>query len=326
MSSPSTLPEGMMLSKDNVPFLSKDRPLPRFESQTEKISDLSSMYQNPDWIMNYVLDEPRIEEARILSKPKSFDVADDFHSDSAFTSPDWNPFHNLDDYEVIPYLEVLEDDSDLEDSVETLQPQVPDFQQTNFSLSPIPLIPQEEVKHSLPQIPSPPLLDFQAIVVGEEVQNDPQQELFSSTVSASSAGTAPKKKRKRNPRKKIVPEVKEYVNPTDVDVLLGRGGRSNHHPGNKRYREEVRNLQRWYLGEENKNKKTDLSQLLVDYVHAYQGRFLQKDDIGWYLIPNIVARRKASQALREDNDAEKRAAKRDRFLKKKAAMELLGQS
>jgi hypothetical protein len=127
----------------------------------------------------------------------------------------------------------------------------------------------------------------------------------------------PKKKRKRRPRKKIVPDVKEYVEPTDVDVLLGRGGRSNHHPGNKRYREEVQNLQSWYLGVEEKNEKTDLSQCLVDYVHSYEGRFLYKDEVGWYVVPNIIARRKASQALREDNDAEKRAAKRARFLHKK---------
>jgi hypothetical protein len=127
----------------------------------------------------------------------------------------------------------------------------------------------------------------------------------------------PKKKRKRRPRKKIVPDVKEYVEPTDIDVLLGRGGRSNHHPGNKRYREEVQNLQGWYLGVEDKNEKTDLSQCLVDYVHSYEGRFLYKDEVGWYVVPNIIARRKASQALREDNDAEKRAAKRARFLQKK---------
>merc|ERR1712071_65268 len=52
----------------------------------------------------------------------------------------------------------------------------------------------------------------------------------------------PKKKRIRKKRKKVVPNQKVYVSKlSEVDVLLGRGGRSNHHPGNKRYREEVEN-------------------------------------------------------------------------------------
>jgi len=132
-----------------------------------------------------------------------------------------------------------------------------------------------------------------------------------------------KKKRKRKPRKKVVPENKVYVEPKDADVLCGRGGRSNHHIGNKRYREEVKNLQKWYLDIEDKDEKTDLSQCLVDYVKSYDGRFLEKDEEGWYEVPNIVARRKASQALREDSDPEKRKAKRTRFLKKKAEKERL---
>jgi len=141
---------------------------------------------------------------------------------------------------------------------------------------------------------------------------------FSEDTSQTQVLKMGKKKRIRKPRQKVVPAVKEYVTPTINDVLLGRGGRSNHHPGNKRYREEVRNLREWYLSiGENKDEKTSLSQCLVDYVYQYNGRFLEKDDIGWYVVPNIVARRKASQALREDDDPVKRAAKRARFLRKK---------
>ena len=47
--------------------------------------------------------------------------------------------------------------------------------------------------------------------------------------------------------------------------------------------------------------------------------------LGWYVVPNIVARRKASQALREDSDPEKRKAKRARFLAKKKRKEALMQ-
>ena len=47
-----------------------------------------------------------------------------------------------------------------------------------------------------------------------------------------------------------------------------------------------------------KDEKTDLSQCLVDYVKSYGARFLERDEKGWYVIDNITARRKVSQALR----------------------------
>ena len=139
---------------------------------------------------------------------------------------------------------------------------------------------------------------------------------------ALAPGLSSKKKRKRRPRPKVVPSTKVYVEPTLNDVLLGRGGRSNHHPGNKRYRDEVKNLREWYgrIGD-NKDEKTKLSQTLVDCIHSHNGRFLEWDKEGWYIVPNVVARRKASQALREDDDPEKRAAKRERFLTKRAVLE-----
>jgi hypothetical protein len=178
----------------------------------------------------------------------------------------------------------------------------------------IPVSRQEEVLSGGTMASSTP-----ALVPSEGILDAPPQvdTVTSQDPSPPMKANQTQKKRKRKPRKKVVPEVKIYVEPLDFDVLLGRGGRSNHHPGNKRYREEVTNLQSWYLGIEDKEEKTDLSQCLVDYVHSYQGRFLEKDDVGWFVIPNIVARRKASQALREDNDATKRAGKRARYLKKK---------
>jgi len=105
------------------------------------------------------------------------------------------------------------------------------------------------------------------------------------------------------------PIVKEYVTPSDNDVLLGRGGRSNHHPGNKAYRDKVGEIRDNYRSSE-KNAKTDLSQDLVNWVQQeQQGRFLkQDDDKKWYVVTNIVARRKASQALREHMTKEEREA------------------
>ena len=51
--------------------------------------------------------------------------------------------------------------------------------------------------------------------------------------------------KKRAPRKKA-PKVKQYVSKTELDVLLGRGGCSNHHVGNATYRKRILELQvRW---------------------------------------------------------------------------------
>lgn len=162
------------------------------------------------------------------------------------------------------------------------------------------------------------ILDAQDIDVNHSV---PQVAVAKQDSAVTTLSSRPTKKRKRAPRKKTVPENKVYVEPMPLDVLLGRGGRSNHHHGNKRYREEVENLKEWYSNIDSKDSKTDLSQCLVDYVQSYGARFLEQDDQGWYIVENIVARRKASQALREDTDPEKRRAKRQRFLAKRAREE-----
>lgn len=105
------------------------------------------------------------------------------------------------------------------------------------------------------------------------------------------------------------PIIKEYVDvPSDRDVLLGRGGKSNHHPGNKAYRDQVGTIRDSYRTSE-KNEKTVSSQMLVDWVHQRGGRFLKQEDDEskrWYVVTNIVARRKSSQALREHMTKEER--------------------
>lgn len=131
-----------------------------------------------------------------------------------------------------------------------------------------------------------------------------------------------KTKGKAAPRK----SGKRYIaNPTDTDILMGRGGKSNHHPGNKRYREEIQNFKKTYSELTNKEEKTDLSRHVVDFVHKYKGRFLALDKTHdpprWYEITDAVARRKVSQALREDVDPVKRQEKRARFLERKRQKE-----
>ena len=114
-----------------------------------------------------------------------------------------------------------------------------------------------------------------------------------------------------------------------LDVLGGQtktGGRSNHHPGNKVYREKVTEMQEYYRNHCVKNEKTKVAQSIVDYItQEYGGRFLEldKDSNKWYIVPNIMSRRKVGQALRENNTEEARQAKREKYgsgKKKKALL------
>lgn len=310
-------------------FLSKDSAAPSFDNSIFKSKDsFSTLFASKDWEMKFTPTPRAIPLPPLKTVPLKLDTTvqatpeptPDSPPSSLFTSKDWLPQETLGghiDVNINPNIfsnDPQENDGEKkEHDLESVLPSVKSnwdnmfFSQLQLSPMPSPVgVPSLEIPHE------------------EESQAEPVEEIV---VEASTVGAQkPKKKRKRAPRKKPIPEVKNYVEPTDLDVLLGRGGKSNHHAGNKRYREEVRNLQSWYAGVTDKNEKTDLSQMLVDYVHQYNGRFLEKDEVGWYVVPNITARRKASQALREDNDPDKRAAKRQRYIKKKEANEAAAKS
>jgi hypothetical protein len=88
---------------------------------------------------------------------------------------------------------------------------------------------------------------------------------------------------------------------TEKDVIMGRGGTSRHHPGNQWYLAAKRSLQKEYFTAYTREEKTGLSKRLVDSVYARGGRFLERVAGSWYLeVDTEQARRKASQALRED--------------------------
>lgn len=88
---------------------------------------------------------------------------------------------------------------------------------------------------------------------------------------------------------------------TNKDVLMGRGGKPRHHAGNQWYLSAKRSFQEDYGAAHTREEKTKISQQLVDAVYARGGRFLEKVAGNWYLeVDNELARKKASQALRED--------------------------
>lgn len=90
--------------------------------------------------------------------------------------------------------------------------------------------------------------------------------------------------------------------PGKNDILRGRGGYTNHHPGNIKFRNAARALRADYRrAETGRNQKYLISVELVRNVKAYGGRFLEKGkDNLWYVMDEKAARKKASQVLREE--------------------------
>jgi hypothetical protein len=162
--------------------------------------------------------------------------------------------------------------------------------------------------------PMPPLATAQpnAMTVAAEKQETPKKK---RPLSRSAKNTKEASRKKRTFKKrKVVPEVKKYTVYTELDVLFGRGGLSNTHPGNQRYRQEIEARKAEYRAS-SKTGKTGVAGVLVEHIKGYGGRFVEKDkgNDKWYIVPDVEARRKASQAFREDNTPEKRLEKRKRY-------------
>ncbi|CAB9520191.1 expressed unknown protein [Seminavis robusta] len=85
----------------------------------------------------------------------------------------------------------------------------------------------------------------------------------------------------------------------DCDVLCGRGGETNHHSGNVKYRTLVKRYQPLYIMSKRRDKPLIASKI-VRLVRHMGGRFLRKDKTNtWRDVGNTKAREKTSQALRE---------------------------
>jgi len=89
--------------------------------------------------------------------------------------------------------------------------------------------------------------------------------------------------------------------PHHLDILRGRGGGTNHHPGNKKFRDEARNFRARYKDKATtRREKYELSLTLVKRARDYGGRFLERrngDDKNWYLMSEGDVRKKASQGM-----------------------------
>ncbi|KAL3780390.1 hypothetical protein ACHAW5_006464 [Stephanodiscus triporus] len=121
---------------------------------------------------------------------------------------------------------------------------------------------------------------------------DPSTE---ESVPAVSTTTTIKKKKKP---KRIMDESRA-IEPTEDDVLFGRGGYVNTHPGNIHFREKALELRPWYEAS-TKEEKYNISKVLIESVKGQGHRFLEKASDGlWHEVSGNGVRKKASQALRE---------------------------
>mmetsp|Transcript_28226 Transcript_28226/g.39720 ORF Transcript_28226/g.39720 Transcript_28226/m.39720 type:complete len:327 (-) Transcript_28226:296-1276(-) len=86
----------------------------------------------------------------------------------------------------------------------------------------------------------------------------------------------------------------------DNDVLSGRGGGTNVHPGNRTFRDLINLHRRSYL-KARKNDKPAISRAIVRVIREQNGRFLKRDEKSnlWFEIGDDAAREKTSQALRQ---------------------------
>ena len=93
------------------------------------------------------------------------------------------------------------------------------------------------------------------------------------------------------------------------DCLFGRGGGTNHHPGNKLYRKIVEDRKEVYLT----SKRLDKPLVAMDIINEWRaldppGRFLKQNDKTklWEDVGDKKAREKTSQALREKTPTKQR--------------------
>lgn len=135
----------------------------------------------------------------------------------------------------------------------------------------------------------------------ETEENDSDIETSTQEVVTQVEGKTLADQKDSSKKNKKVPEgkigIQKYM---DNDVLCGRGGGTNAHPGNREFRDMINLHRRKYL-KARKNDKPAISRSIVQSIREKNGRFLKKDEKTglYYEIGDDNAREKTSQALRQ---------------------------
>jgi hypothetical protein len=94
-----------------------------------------------------------------------------------------------------------------------------------------------------------------------------------------------------------------FTNVKETDVLCGRGGRSNQHPGNRMFRRVANENRELYQKCEGSSRRKHLLVVsIVNAIHHHGGRFVKKQKDSWVEIAHKEACGKTSQALRDSSE------------------------
>ncbi|KAL7542414.1 hypothetical protein ACHAXR_012137 [Thalassiosira sp. AJA248-18] len=123
-------------------------------------------------------------------------------------------------------------------------------------------------------------------------------ETTSQTTTTPTTTTKPKRKRRKRRKPRVLGDVAE---PTDNDVLFGKGGDINTHPGNIRFRQKALELRPVYE-ESSKVQKQKIANELVKFVKNERHRFLEEKEGLWREVIGYNGwHDKASATLRDAN-------------------------
>lgn len=136
----------------------------------------------------------------------------------------------------------------------------------------------------------------------ETKDDDDNNESDAAVKKEDEAEDEDKPKKKEEKTKTTNWPLKDIKVPHENDVLYGRGGGTNHHPGNKRYRKTVESRKLDYVN----SKRLDKPLVALEIIREWRGqdppgRFLKLDESTgmWHDVGDKKAREKTSQALRE---------------------------
>lgn len=166
--------------------------------------------------------------------------------------------------------------------------------------------PLDASNNEIPVLPDPNQLQSQqpGNLVPEQIESSSSLSklLYSSPSSSSSTGGASVESVDSLTLSPSTVKSSDIASgPGLTDVICGRGGKANTHPGNISFRDEAKKLRNWYESS-SKSEKFTISAMLVDLVRERGGRFLKRDDKqsgNWRDADSNDVRKKASQALRE---------------------------
>mmetsp|Transcript_21254 Transcript_21254/g.52651 ORF Transcript_21254/g.52651 Transcript_21254/m.52651 type:complete len:372 (+) Transcript_21254:145-1260(+) len=159
-----------------------------------------------------------------------------------------------------------------------------------------------EQETSQPMV-SPPIAAVQRTIMKPKKTKKPLKKMFCEKVERSMQEAKKKKQEEleQQQQQQELQEPEDYDNvnkPKDADVLCGRGGKVNKHPGNIVYRKVVEYNKSYYQSVHKKHRIL-VSQSIVRAILNYGGRFMGQKGKEWIPICFKRAVQKTSQALRE---------------------------